>query len=242
MAAAEMDIWVPSEIQCVGIPAILEGKSVVLSSDSGSGRTLAYLFPLVQLLIQDEVFSSMKPKHPRAVVLCTTEELSDEGFRVAKLISDFARLKSARESSSDQSYLEELLNAPIGMLIGTPSEVLQQIEESIVTDNIKYLVLDEADAIFDHGFGPEISKIIKLLKNHISESNCQGLQIILVTSTMSKILGKSVIMERIEHDNAGKLAAMLLEMDQMEAFEIIEFPDALKKKMAEAIDFFTSGS
>lgn len=45
----EMGIWVPSEIQCVGIPALLDGKSVVLSSEYGSGRTLAYLLPLIQV-------------------------------------------------------------------------------------------------------------------------------------------------------------------------------------------------
>lgn len=45
----EMGIWVPSEIQCVGIPAVLDGKSVVLSSESGSGKTLAYLLPLLQV-------------------------------------------------------------------------------------------------------------------------------------------------------------------------------------------------
>ena len=46
---SEMGIWVPSEIQCVGIPALLDGKSVVLSSESGSGRTFAYLLPLIQV-------------------------------------------------------------------------------------------------------------------------------------------------------------------------------------------------
>lgn len=48
-AAEEMGVFVPSEIQCVGIPAVLDSKSVVLSSASGSGRTLAYLLPLVQV-------------------------------------------------------------------------------------------------------------------------------------------------------------------------------------------------
>lgn len=48
-ALSEMGIWIPSEIQCVGIPALLDGKSVVLSSESGSGRTLAFLLPLIQV-------------------------------------------------------------------------------------------------------------------------------------------------------------------------------------------------
>ncbi|KAF5444524.1 hypothetical protein F2P56_033648 [Juglans regia] len=72
-AVEEMGAFVPTEIQCVGIPAIFEGKSVVMSAQPNSGRTLAYLLPLVQLMRRGP-----KPKHPQAVVLCATEELSDE--------------------------------------------------------------------------------------------------------------------------------------------------------------------
>jgi superfamily II DNA/RNA helicase len=49
-AVKEIDIEVPTEIQCIGIPAILDGKSVVLGSHTGSGKTLAYLLPLVQVI------------------------------------------------------------------------------------------------------------------------------------------------------------------------------------------------
>ena len=49
-ALEEMDISVPTEIQCVGIPAVLEGKSVVLGSHTGSGKTLTYMLPLVQVI------------------------------------------------------------------------------------------------------------------------------------------------------------------------------------------------
>lgn len=48
-AVREMGIEVPTEIQCIGIPSILDGKSVVLGSHTGSGKTLAYLLPLVQV-------------------------------------------------------------------------------------------------------------------------------------------------------------------------------------------------
>lgn len=48
-ALGEMGISEPTEIQCIGIPAVLEGKSVVLGSHTGSGKTLAYLLPLVQV-------------------------------------------------------------------------------------------------------------------------------------------------------------------------------------------------
>ena len=49
-AVREMGIEVPTEIQCIGVPAVLDGKSVVLGSHTGSGKTLAYLLPLVQVM------------------------------------------------------------------------------------------------------------------------------------------------------------------------------------------------
>ncbi|KAJ0025080.1 hypothetical protein Pint_07860 [Pistacia integerrima] len=217
-----LGVFVPSEIQCVGIPAVLDGKSIVLSSGSGSGRTLAYLLPLVQMLRRDEALLSMKPKHPRAIVLCTTEESADEGFRVSKFISHYARLKSSMENGGDSSKApEDVSNAPIGILVGTPREVL-----------------DEADTLFEHGFGPEISKILSPLKDFASKSSNQEFQTILVTSTISEMLGKqgSSLMERLEHDVAGKVTAMLIEMEQEETFDLIESPNALKKKVAEAVN------
>ncbi|ESR47784.1 hypothetical protein CICLE_v10002265mg [Citrus x clementina] len=236
----KMGLFVPSEIQCVGIPAVLNGKSVVLSSGSGSGRTLAYLLPLVQMLRRDEALLPMKPMHPRAIVLCTTEESADQGFHMAKFISHCARLDSSMENGGVSSKaLEDVSNAPIGMLIATPSEVLQHIEDRNVScDDIRYVVLDEADTLFDRGFGPEISKILNPLKDSALKSNGQGFQTILVTAAIAEMLGEqlSSLMECLERDNAGKVTAMLLEMDQAEVFDLTESQDALKKKVVEAMD------
>ncbi|KAK6257782.1 hypothetical protein QUC31_001241 [Theobroma cacao] len=250
-ALGEMGIWVPSEIQCVGIPALLDGKSVVLSSDSGSGRTLAYLLPLIQvtskylhiaeqLLRQDEALLSVKPKHPRAIVLCTSEEQCDQGFQVAGCISHHATMKSAMESGSGKSRTSENLpNDSIGMLVATPSETIKYIEErSVVPDDIKYLVLDEMDTMFGHGLGSEIHKILSLIKNRTSKAKDFGLQTVLVTSTITKMLGNrlSPLMEHLEQNNAGKVAAMMLEMDQQEVFDLTQSLDALKIKIDEAMD------
>ncbi|XP_022767991.1 DEAD-box ATP-dependent RNA helicase 39-like isoform X1 [Durio zibethinus] len=243
-ALSEMGIWVPSEIQCVGIPTLLDGKSVVLSSESGSGRTLAYLLPLIQLLRQDEALISVKPKHPRAMVLCTSDELCDQGFQVARFISYHAKLKSALESGCGKSRTSKNLpNDSIGMLVATPSETIQYIEEgSVILDDIKYLVLDEMDSMFDHGFGSEIYKILSHLKKRASKAKDFGLQTVLVTSTITKMFGKQLtpLMEHLEQNNAGKLAAMLLEMDHQEVFGLTESVDALKIKIAEAMDSLNS--
>ncbi|KAL8487039.1 hypothetical protein ACS0TY_023653 [Phlomoides rotata] len=195
-ALGEMGITSPTEIQCIGIPALLNGDSVVLGSHTGSGKTLAYLLPLVQLLRRDEALHGMlmKPKRPRAVILCPTRELCEQVFRVSKCISHHARFRSTMVSGGGRLRpQEDSLNSPIDMIVGTPGRVLQHIEEgNIVYGDITYLVLDEADTMFDHGFGPDIRKFLQPLRNRASRPDGLGFQTVLVTATMTKAVQKLV--------------------------------------------------
>ncbi|KAK8470260.1 hypothetical protein PHAVU_004G088600 [Phaseolus vulgaris] len=192
----EMGIEVPTEIQGIGIPAVLEEKSVVLGSHTGSGKTLAYLLPLVQLLRRDEQLNGilLKPRRPRAVVLCPTRELSEQVFRVAKSISHHARFRCTMVSGGGRIRpQEDSLNNPIDMVVGTPGRVLQHIEEgNMVYGDIKYLVLDEADTMFDRGFGPDIRKFLGPLNSRASKPDGLGFQTILVTATMTKAVQKLI--------------------------------------------------
>ncbi|KAK1406799.1 hypothetical protein QVD17_38407 [Tagetes erecta] len=204
-ALREMGISVPTEIQSLGIGAVLDEKSVVLGSHTGSGKTLAYLLPLVQLLRQDEAVNGMvmKPRRPRAVVLCPTRELCEQVFRVAKSISHHARFRATMVSGGVQLRpQEEALNSPVDMVVGTPGRVLQHIEEgNLVYGDIKYLVLDEADTMFDRGFGPDLRKFLGPLKNRAEKADGLGFQTVLVSATMTNAVQRLVDEEfqGIEH-------------------------------------------
>lgn len=195
-ALGEMGITAPTEIQSIGIPAVLNGKSVVLGSHTGSGKTLAYLLPLVQLLRMDEDLHGMlmKARRPRAVVLCPTRELCEQVFRVSKSISHHARFRSTMVSGGGRlKPQEDSLNSPIDMVVGTPGRVLQHIEEgNMVYGDIRYVVLDEADTMFDHGFGPDIRKFLAPLRSRASKPDGLGFQTVLVTATMTKAVQKLV--------------------------------------------------
>ncbi|XP_057762290.1 DEAD-box ATP-dependent RNA helicase 39-like [Arachis stenosperma] len=192
----EMGIEVPTEIQCIGVPAVLQENSVVLGSHTGSGKTLAYLLPLVQLLRRDEQLNGiqLKPRRPRAVVLCPTRELCEQVFRVAKSISHHARFRCTMVSGGGRIRpQEDSLNNPIDIVVGTPGRILQHIEEgNLVYGDIKYLVLDEADTMFDRGFGPDIRKFLAPLKHRASKSDGLGFQTVLVTATMTKAVQKLI--------------------------------------------------
>ncbi|KAJ9567526.1 hypothetical protein OSB04_003492 [Centaurea solstitialis] len=149
-ALTEMGITAPTEIQSLGIPAVLDEKSVVLGSHTGSGKTLAYLLPLVQLLRQDEALNGMvmKPRRPRAVVLCPTRELCEQVFGVAKSISHHARFRSTMVSGGGRLRpQEDALNSPIDMVVGTPGRVLQHIEEGTWCMGVQMLVDEEFEGI-----------------------------------------------------------------------------------------------
>ncbi|XP_008793486.2 DEAD-box ATP-dependent RNA helicase 39 [Phoenix dactylifera] len=195
-AAKEMGISVPTEIQCIGVPAVLEGRSVVLGSHTGSGKTLAYMLPIVQLMRRDEALSGMlmKPRRPRAVVLCPTRELCEQVFHVAKSIGHHARFRSTMISGGGRLRpQEDSLNTPIDMVVGTPGRVLQHIEDgNMVYGDIKYLVLDEADTMFDRGFGPDIRKFLGPLKNRAAKPGDHGFQTVLVAATMTKAVQKLI--------------------------------------------------
>ncbi|KAK8464207.1 hypothetical protein PHAVU_011G144600 [Phaseolus vulgaris] len=82
---------------------------------------------------------------------------------------------------------EDSLNNPIDMVVGTPGRVLQHIEEgNMVYGDIKYLVLDEADTMFDRGFAPDMRKFLGPLNSRASKPDGLGFQTILVTATMTK--------------------------------------------------------
>ncbi|KAK2366725.1 DEAD-box ATP-dependent RNA helicase [Trifolium repens] len=231
----EIGEFVPSEIQCVVIPTILEGKSLLLSSPSQHDRTLAYLLPLIQLLRRDRELLGSNSKHPRAVVLCASEEKTEQCFNAARYIINNAELKSAKNCASSDT---EKSNSSIGLMIGTPCEILQYIEEGIVVPaELNYLVLDEADSMLGSNLGPEIHKIIGPLQHRDLKSNVKRLQTILAISTIAEVLGeKSPLVKRLERDHAGNISALSIEMEETEVFHLTESLDALRKKLEEAMN------
>ncbi|XP_024033012.1 DEAD-box ATP-dependent RNA helicase 39 [Morus notabilis] len=212
-AVKELGILFPAEIHCAGIPPILKGKSLVLTSHNESVGSftlgvLTYLLPLIQLLT------------------------------VVKFLLKPVKSKTTVEDGQLESNVQEdASDASVGLLVTTPGEVLQKIEEgSVVPNEIRYLVFDEVDDIFNHGLGPEIQKFLSPLKEHASNSNDQSVQTILVTSMITKVLREdlSSLVEHLESSHA-EVAAITVEIDQTEAFHLLESPEALKKKAEEVV-------
>ncbi|EIE27092.1 DEAD-domain-containing protein [Coccomyxa subellipsoidea C-169] len=174
-----MNLTSPTEIQVSKF--VLHGGDVLLASHTGSGKTLAYLLPLKDGSVQ------AKPKRPRAIILGPTRELTDQILSVAKSISHKAKFRSACiNGGGSMGQQKEALERPLDILVGTPQKLVQHAEKGhLYWGDVQYVVLDEADTMFDKGFGPEVRAVLGPLR-----SKPQPASTILVVATLSQAVRK----------------------------------------------------
>jgi ATP-dependent RNA helicase DeaD len=146
-----------SPIQSAAIPVLLEGADVVGQSQTGSGKTAAFGIPAIQ-----SVDASLRA--PQVLILCPTRELA---VQVAEEIAKLAFFKrGVRELPiyGGQSYERQFkgLHAGAQIIIGTPGRVMDHLErKSLKLDQIKVVILDEADRMLDMGFVDDIKTILR---------------------------------------------------------------------------------
>jgi ATP-dependent RNA helicase DeaD len=146
-----------SPIQSAAIPVLLEGADVVGQSQTGSGKTAAFGIPAIQA-----VDGSIRA--PQVLILCPTRELA---VQVAEEIAKLAFFKrGVRELPiyGGQSYERQFkgLHAGAQIIIGTPGRVMDHLErKSLKLDQIKMVILDEADRMLDMGFVDDIKTILR---------------------------------------------------------------------------------
>jgi len=146
----------PTEIQEKSVPLILVGKDVIAGSATGSGKTLAFASGIIE--------SSEKGAGIQALVLTPTRELAQQ---VAEALRNFSKYKPLTlkiivvyGGVSINPQIDKLRTADI--VIGTPGRTLDHIgRRTIKLNNVKILVLDEADRMLDMGFIDDVEKIIR---------------------------------------------------------------------------------
>lgn len=152
----------PTPIQSQAIPVALEGKDILGTAQTGTGKTLAFGIPLINKLILD--------KNAFALVTCPTRELATQVMGAIKnLISDKINIKTALliGGVSMQKQLRQL-GKRSRLIVGTPGRINDHLNrKSLNLRATKYLVLDETDRMLDMGFAPQIQMILKFLpKDH----------------------------------------------------------------------------
>lgn len=154
----------PTEVQEKVVPIVLENKDIVVKSQTGSGKTASFGIPLCENIIWEE-------NNPQALVLTPTRELA---VQVKEDISNIGRFKRIRAVSvfgkQPISQQQRELRQKTHVVVGTPGRVLDLIGKgSLILDNVKYLVIDEADEMLNMGFIEQVEDIIKEVpKNRVT--------------------------------------------------------------------------
>jgi len=159
LAIKELGFVRPTPIQAEAIPPAMAGRDVLASAQTGSGKTAAFLLPILHALID-------KPRGTtRALVLVPTRELAAQ---VREDLRDLAVhtpvTGSAVYGGVGHGPQEHAFRSGVDVLIATPGRLLDHLRHQYAKlGRLEYLVLDEADRMLDMGFLPEIRKILRLL-------------------------------------------------------------------------------
>jgi superfamily II DNA/RNA helicase len=167
-----LGITEPTEIQTKVIPQALAGRNLIASAETGSGKTAAFLLPIIERLEKTGAL--------RALILAPTRELAIQIDTNAKQYSRTSKLRTlAAVGGESLSKQINALRAGVDILIATPGRLNDLLERGAVRlKEIKIFVLDEADRMLDMGFLPQVRQITRHLP--------QKRQTMLLTATLSR--------------------------------------------------------
>jgi ATP-dependent RNA helicase RhlE len=169
----------PTEIQEKAIPLALAGRDIIGCAPTGTGKTAAFVLPILQLLEKQKPQNGTG-RHPRALVLTPTRELCQQIEEAIRTYGKFCRLKSTSVYGGVDIVRQfNSLRQGTDIVVATPGRLLDHCERrSIDLSHVEILVLDEADRMYDMGFIQAVRTIIaKVPRNR---------QTLLFSATMSR--------------------------------------------------------
>ncbi|MCK8143004.1 DEAD/DEAH box helicase [Flavobacterium sp. I-SCBP12n] len=152
----------PSPIQQKAIPPVLEGKDVLASAQTGTGKTAGFTLPILQLLSQGQ---QLRHRPIRALILTPTRELAAQILANIKEYSEYLYLKSTVIFGGvNQNPQVTQLRQGVDILVATPGRLIDLQNQGLISlAKVEILVLDEADRMLDMGFLRDIERILKVL-------------------------------------------------------------------------------
>jgi ATP-dependent RNA helicase RhlE len=158
-AVAAHGYTTPTPIQAAAIPPVLAGRDLLAGAQTGTGKTAAFVLPLLQLL------ASPSGRAPRALVLAPTRELAAQILESVRVYGANKQLRARVifGGVGEQPQIDGL-KAGCDILVATPGRLLDLADRRLANlSEVRHLVLDEADRMLDMGFIHDIKRVIKLL-------------------------------------------------------------------------------
>lgn len=167
----------PTPVQSETIPIALQGRDVCASAVTGSGKTAAFLVPVIEQLLRHPA----DERGTRALILSPTRELAQQTFAVLSQLTQYTSLTALLLVGGFVSPREEeakLLALP-DIVVATPGRFVDHVKNlaRFRLDRVSMLVLDEADRLLDNGFMPQLEEIVRSVP--------EERQVLLVTATMT---------------------------------------------------------
>ncbi|MDO5981616.1 DEAD/DEAH box helicase [Flavivirga spongiicola] len=162
-AIAETGYDEPTLVQEKTIPLVLDKKDVIVSAQTGTGKTASFALPILQLLF-DKQDASKKGKKIRALIVSPTRELAIQIGENFKNYSTYTNLRSTVVyGGTSIEPQKDILKKGVDILIATPGRLLDLHKQDMANlDYVETLVLDEADLMLDMGFIDDVKKIERL--------------------------------------------------------------------------------
>ncbi len=151
----------PTPLQDTAIPLVLMGRDILGCAQTGTGKTAGFTLPMIDILAHGRARMRM----PRSLILEPTRELAAQVAQNFDTYGKHSKLsKALLIGGTDMSKQAKLLDRGVDVLIATPGRLMDMFERGhILMNDIKILVIDEADRMLDMGFIPDVEKIVKLL-------------------------------------------------------------------------------
>ncbi|MDC0473010.1 DEAD/DEAH box helicase [Pelagibacteraceae bacterium] len=158
---AVINFKTPTPIQAKAIPVALEGKDILGTAQTGTGKTAAFGIPLVNFLL--------KTKKDTALVMTPTRELATQVMQTMSSLVGKGNIRTALLIGGDsmQKQLRQMKRNP-RLIVGTPGRINDHLERrTLDLRNTSFLVLDESDRMLDMGFTPQINQVLRTVpKKH----------------------------------------------------------------------------
>ncbi len=150
-ALKKQEITEPTNVQSETIPVMLQGKDLIVRSKTGSGKTIAFLLPIMQHL---------KPEGLQALILAPTRELAVQIEKEIRKLDKSVRSLAVYGGVGINPQIERLADG-VQIVVGTPGRILDHMERGTIDFNeLRFAVLDEGDRMLDMGFIEDVQRIL----------------------------------------------------------------------------------
>jgi len=158
-ALSERGYYETTPVQAATIPVALQGRDVVATAETGSGKTCAFLAPALDRLHRAHT------THLGALVITPTRELATQVAREFAVLARHTRLRAAvvMGGDSEKRQIDEI-RAGAQVLVACPGRLIDYLERHLVKlDRVEVVVIDEADRLLDMGFLPQLKRIMRMV-------------------------------------------------------------------------------